>query len=348
MAWGAKPPWNRELYQREDVSFGVVAQSISKGGEVKMAEGCWTRITVTVSPEATEAVAGILMDSGVSGIEIQDPRIWEEVSGVNQYGELYPPPKPIPHNTPVKVIAYLAGDCRGARVIDTIRERVMSLKQIGLDPSPALVTTMLLDESNWAQSWKEFYHTQRVGQRVVVKPTWETYVESPGDVVLELDPGMAFGTGEHETTRLCLMQLERWIQPGCLVYDIGTGSGILALAAAKLGAAQVVACDLDPVAVAVARGNVADNGLEDRVFVQVGSVNSITGQADIIVANIITDVILEILSAVTVRLVEGGCFIAGGIIGERRDEVMHALSAAGFSVMQEIVDDDWVCLVSKK
>lgn len=315
-----------------------------------MVEQYWTKVMVTTSPEAVEAVAGILMEAGAGGIEIDDPRIWQEMAGEDHYGELYPTVEPVPLDAPIKVIAYLVGDCRGASEISALKKKISSLKQVGLDPAPALVTTELMVESDWAHGWKEFYHTQRVGDRLVVKPTWESYAPSPEDIVLELDPGMAFGTGEHETTRLCLVQLERWIQPGSLVYDIGTGSGILAVAAAKLGADQVIACDLDAVAVGVARENVARNGLETKIFVEVGTLASISkaGQADLIVANIITDVILKLLPDVRDRLVEGGYFVAGGIIGLRREEVLEALEATGLTVMEEKIENDWVCLVSRK
>ncbi|NMB11651.1 MAG: 50S ribosomal protein L11 methyltransferase [Firmicutes bacterium] len=315
-----------------------------------MVERYWTKIMVTTGPEAVEAVAGILMEAGAGGIEIEDPRVWQEMAEQARYGELYPTVEPVPFDAPVKVIAYLTGDCRQASAITALRERVLALKQVGLDPAPALVAAELTVESDWADSWKEFYYAQRIGERLVVKPTWENYTPSPGEIILELDPGMAFGTGEHETTRLCLVQLERWIRPGSLVYDIGTGSGILALAAAKLGADRVIACDVDPVAVAVARENVVHNRLEAKISVRVGSLASIAvaGQADLIVANIITDVILAILPDVPDRLVEGGYFVAGGIIGERRGEVLEALEATGLTLMEEEMDNGWVCLVSRK
>ena len=313
-----------------------------------MTEEYWTKIAVNTSPEAVEAVAGILMEAGAGGIEIDDPNIWQESVGTNCYGELYPEIRPISPNAPVKVIAYLAGDCRMVEVIATIKKRVLALKNVGLDASPGTISTELLAESDWAHSWKEFYHTQRVGEHLVIKPTWESYIPQPGDMVLELDPGMAFGTGEHETTRLCLEQLGKRIHPGSIVYDIGTGSGILALAAAKLGAAKVIACDLDPVAVSVARGNIAHSGLDEKISVQEGSIDAIPGQANLIIANIIADVILEILPTVVDRLVKGGYFLAGGITRERRDEVVDALKASDLTLVAEAKEGDWVSLVSKR
>ena len=313
-----------------------------------MTEGCWTKVTVTTGPEAVEAVAGILMTAGAGGIEIVDPRIWERAAEKDHYGELYPEVEPVLPGTPVKVIGYLAGDCRRAPILADVEERVLDLKELGLDAAPAKVAAELVRESDWAENWKKFYHPRRVGERVVIKPRWEEYEARSGDIVVELDPGMAFGTGEHETTRLCLVQLEKRLQPGWVVYDVGTGSGILALAAARLGADRVEACDLDPVAAAAARENVMYNGLEGKISVQVGTIEALRGKAQLILANIITDVIVDILPQVVQRLVDGGLFIASGIICERRDEVVEALEAAGLKLLEEDKEAEWVCLVSRK
>ncbi|MGI6566277.1 MAG: 50S ribosomal protein L11 methyltransferase [Limnochordia bacterium] len=313
-----------------------------------MAEGCWTKITVTIGQEAVEAVAGILMAAGAGGIEIVDPRDWEQAAAGDHYGELYPETASVMPGTPVKVIGYLAGDCRKAPILAGIEEQVSALESLGLDAGQAQVAAGLVKEADWAENWKKFYHPRRVGRRIVIKPRWEAYEAQPGDIVLELDPGMAFGTGEHETTRLCLAQLERWMQPGWTVYDVGTGSGVLALAAAKLGAGQVKACDLDPVAAAAARDNVIYNGLEGKISVVVGTIAALDGKAHLIAANIITDVIIDILPGVTQRLTDGGLFIASGIIRERRDEVTAAIEAAGLELWEEDEEADWVCLVSRK
>ncbi len=313
-----------------------------------MTEGCWTKLTVTTSPEAVEAVIGILMDSGAGGVEIVDPRILEEVAGEDRFGELYPEVKPVPPGAPVKVIGYLAGDCRQSLTLTAIRKRVLGLKELGLDAGPAWVDAVLVWETDWAENWKKFYRPRRVGKRIVVKPRWEECEAAPGDIVVELDPGMAFGTGEHETTRLCLVQLEKWVKPGWTVFDVGTGSGVLAVAAAKLGAERVEACDLDPVAAAAARENVRYNGLEDKVSVRVGTIDVLPGEAHLIAANIISDVIIDILPQVVQRLVDGGLFIASGIICRRRDEVVAAAKNAGLQLVEEGSEAEWVCLVSRK
>lgn len=312
-----------------------------------MADGVWTKMTVTTSLEAVEAVTGILMDAGVGGVEINDPRIWEEeATAPDHYGELYPEIVPVPSDAFVEMIAYLAGDCRDADIMDVVQRQVLALGELGLDPGPARVDATLVADSDWAHGWKDFYHTQRVGQRIVIRPSWEVYTPCDGDIVLAIDPGMAFGTGEHETTRLCLVQLERLTRPQFTVYDIGCGSGILSLAAAKLGASRVEACDLDPVAVQVARKNVASNGLQEVISVYQGPIDVLGGKADLVVANIITDVIIDILPAVARRLIPGGYFVAGGIINQRKDEVLAAHAHAGLAIVAEELDDDWVCLVS--
>lgn len=310
-------------------------------------DGYWTMVKVTTSPEAVEAVTGIFMDVGVGGLEIDDPRIWQEYAKKNRYGEIYPKIDPGSLCTSVDIIGYLPGDVRNSDVVTRIGERVLALSEIGLNPAPALLNTALVEERDWAYGWRDYYHTQRIGERLIIKPTWEVFAADANDVVLDIDPGMAFGTGEHETTRLCLIQLEQLVRPEYIVYDIGTGSGILSLAAAKLGAARVVACDLDPVAVKVAQDNTAQNGLAARVSVHQGSIAGIQGKADLIVANIVTDVILDILPAVTERLVPGGHFVASGIIERRRDEVALALEGAALSIVVEESDSGWVCMVSR-
>jgi ribosomal protein L11 methyltransferase len=183
----------------------------------------------------------------------------------------------------------------------------------------------------------------------VIKPSWEDYQALPTDVVIELDPGMAFGTGTHHTTVMCIKSLEREIKPGNVVFDVGTGSGVLAIFAAKLGAAQVQAIDLDPLAVRVANENVALNHVNDVITVQQGDLlTGVTGQADVIVANIVADVIMRILKDVPNRLTASGLFIASGIINERLGEVTAAFLQSELIIDQVIEEGGWAAIVAHK
>ncbi len=205
-------------------------------------------------------------------------------------------------------------------------------------------------EEDWAESWKEHFHVERFGARIVVVPSWRTYEPQPRDVILTLDPGMAFGTGQHETTRMCLEALEAAMLPDVRVLDVGCGSGILGIAALKLGAREVYAVDVDPNCVRVTEENAAMNGVGDLLHVGVGSMGSSwpfdapAEGFDVVVANIIARIIIEMADALVAALAPAGRLIASGIIGEREIEVGEALAAAGARVESVRVMGDWRCI----
>lgn len=281
----------------------------------------WIEVRVTVTPEAVEAVAHLLLQEGAGGVVEEGPAVRT---------------------------AYLAdvGDVEAR--IDRIRRSVAVLDRFGLDPGPAKVEWRRIAEESWAHAWKEHFHTLRIGERIVIRPSWRSYTPGPGEVVIDLDPGMAFGTGSHPTTALCLQALEKLVRPEDVVYDIGTGSGILAIAAALLGAGRVEACDIDPVAVRVAAGNVENNRVSDRVRVVQGNWRVLpAGEADLVVANIVASVIIEMAQEVPRLVKPGGHFVASGIIVERLDEVKDALASSGVLAVQEQVDGEWAALIGR-
>jgi ribosomal protein L11 methyltransferase len=210
-----------------------------------------------------------------------------------------------------------------------------------------------LAETDWAEAWKAGYGVLRIGRRLVVRPTWrDDYVPQPDDLLIELDPGMAFGSGLHPTTRLCLEALEDALRPGQVVLDVGTGSGILSIAAARLGAARVVALDTDPLAVQIARENVALNRVEDVVQVEVGTVQIPNSKSQIsnhlVVANILAETIMELAPALAAHLLPEGVLIASGIIVERAEAVASCLRENGMSPVERRDDGDWVALVARR
>jgi len=213
------------------------------------------------------------------------------------------------------------------------------------------VTERAVDEEDWAEAWKEHFHVERFGEHVVVVPSWRTFDPAADDVVLTLDPGMAFGTGQHETTRMCLEALERAVRPGARVLDVGCGSGILSIAAAKLGAGDVAAVDVDPNCVRVTRENALSNGVERIVHAAEGSAGDhwpfdtpAAGRFDVVVANIIARVIVAIAGPLAESLAPGGRLIVSGVIGEREAEVIGALEAAGLRVDAVRSMGDWRCI----
>ncbi len=298
----------------------------------------WLELTVSAHREAVEAISELLSNYAPGGVAIEEP------IALLDDGQEYR----VQPGAPVLVRAYLPTDGVEEEARQRIEEGLWHLGQIG----PQFVgelTTRLVDEEDWANAWKEYYHVLHLGQRIVIKPSWRDYAPQPGEVVLELDPGMAFGTGLHPTTRLCLEALERYIRPGMRVLDVGTGSGILALAAARLGAASVLALDISSVAVEAAQANVRANGLEERITVRLGSLEeSSNARYDLVVANIIARVIADLAPALVGALAPGGMLIASGIIEERLSLAEDALRAAGLAEIEQARDGDWVMLVGQR
>ncbi len=307
----------------------------------------WIEILLKVSHTATEAVADIFQEAGSGGVVIEDPRVLNAYINSGQWD--YTDLKPLVDEGVCVLKAYLPGDDGFPALLGDIRGQLTLLE--GCQPG-SIKGEMLfreVDEEDWSNAWKQYFHPQRVGERLVVKPSWEDYEAQPGDIVIELDPGMAFGTGTHHTTCLCMEALENAVQPGHTVFDVGTGSGILAIAAAKLGAKSVVAIDLDGVAVKVAKENVEKSGLASVIAVREGDLlTAVAGKADVIAANIIASIICLLLPDVPEKLNPGGLFIASGIIEDRLEEVLAAARENGFTVESVKKREGWALVSMRK
>lgn len=256
----------------------------------------------------------------------------------------------------VAVRGYLSGEPGAGDGADQVLEDRLASVQEGLNrlpghfpgvPGPWELSTRMVAEEDWAHGWKAYFKPLRVGRRLVVVPSWESFEAEPGDVLLSLDPGMAFGTGTHPSTALALQALEVRVRPGQTVLDVGTGSGILAIAARKLGAARVVAIDIDPVAVRVAGENATHNGVE--VEVQEGEVNRLPGAfADVVVANIVADVLVEIGPELARVLRPGGLAIGSGIIARELPRVEAAWAACGLRHEEGRWSEGWAVLIARR
>ena len=310
----------------------------------------WLEAAVHTTTMGADLVSELLMRAGAAGTAIEDrydvassdkrDGMWDMIDEHIYDGM----------SEDVLVKAYFPEGGNARETLLGVAERLAALRgeDLGFDAGSLALDTRGVREEDWAENWKKYYKPFRAGERLVVKPSWEEYAAEPGDLVLEMDPGMAFGTGTHETTFMCLCQLERYVTPGCRAVDVGCGSGILALAAARLGAKDVLAIDLDESAVKAARENVAHNGLTDTVRVEHGDLlERVDERADVIVANIIADVVCFLCRPAKRHLLLGGTFICSGIIREREKDVLRALAAAGYRVDHRMEKGEWVCLAAK-
>ena len=250
----------------------------------------------------------------------------------------------IDYSAPVTLRAYVPLDGAEAGKLRRIEEALWHLSRIDIE-GVGEVSSRELAEEDWANAWKDHYHTRRVGRRLVIKPSWLTYEPLRDDVVVELDPGMAFGTGLHPTTDTCLQLLEDLVQGGERVLDLGTGSGILSLAAAGLGASSILAPDVEPVAVDAARANMASlHGIQ----VELGSLPLVPPETfDLVLANIIARVLIELAADLKSVLRPEARLLASGIIAEREGEVVAAFDAVGLVIERRVQAGDWVTLVAR-
>jgi ribosomal protein L11 methyltransferase len=254
---------------------------------------------------------------------------------------------------PAVVRGYVpAGDAGAAeRAVADTAEALGHLQAFGLRPIGQL-RTRVVDESDWAEAWKEHFPVLRIGRRIVVRPTWRPHSPEPGDVVLDLDPGMAFGTGLHPTTRLCLAALESIADAGRVagtsVLDVGCGSGILSIAAAKLGASHVFAVDTDPLAVEATAANAGANDVAAVVRARAGSLPSGAGPFDVVLANLIASLLVELARPLRDELRPAGTLLASGIFVDREGDVRDAFVAAGLDVTHRTAEGDWVALEARR
>ena len=309
----------------------------------------WSEISILTTNEAVEPISNILHEAGASGVVIEDPQELEK-EREDQFGEIYQlNPDDYPEEG-VIVKAYLPVNSFLGETVDEIKEAVNNLIIYNIDIGLNKVSISEVNEEEWATAWKKYYNPVKISEKFTIVPTWEDYTPvNTDELIIELDPGMAFGTGTHPTTVMCIQALERTVQPGDRVVDVGTGSGVLSIAAAKLGAGKVEAMDLDDVAVQVAKLNLKLNKVHDVASIsQNNLLDGVAEGADIVVANILAEVIVRFADDAGKVVKNGGHFITSGIIQQKKEVVKDAMINAGFEIEEIISMEDWVAIISRK
>ncbi|WP_423230321.1 50S ribosomal protein L11 methyltransferase [Clostridium uliginosum] len=307
----------------------------------------WTEVKVITSSEALEPISGIFYGLDCKGVAIEDPNdlltrkqgplTWDfaDINVLEHKGEF------------AVIKAYFSDEDNVEEIVSYTEQKIQEIKDMGIDIGKGIVQCEKIKEEDWANNWKKYYKPANITEKIVVKPMWEEYTPKAGELVVELDPGMAFGTGTHETTRMCVASLEKYVKPNTTVFDVGCGSGILAIVAAKLGANMAFGVDLDPVAVESAKENVGLNNLDNIKILEGNLLDVIDGKADIVVANIIAEIICILTEDVKKALNQGGLFITSGIIHDRVEMVTSKLKECGFEVVEINKDGEWNCIVAK-
>ncbi|WEK53073.1 MAG: 50S ribosomal protein L11 methyltransferase [Candidatus Cohnella colombiensis] len=314
----------------------------------------WHELTVLATESSQEMVTHYLTELGAAGVSVEEG--WDEDKPRDTtFGELYDGPLNQIRKGYAEFKAYFSEETDLSLITSQLEELLRGLPEYGYDAGEFVISTGDVHEDDWAHAWKKYFKPVAVTPRLTIKPTWEEYSPREDEVIIEIDPGMAFGTGTHPTTTLCLVALDQAIRGGEQIIDVGTGSGILAIGAMKLGAEHVLAVDLDPVAVASAQDNIRLNGLEERVEVRTSDLLGVlnandraAANADIVVANILAEIIMLFLDDVMEVLKPGGLYICSGIYKNKEQLVESGLQAAGFELVETLKQEDWVAFVARK
>lgn len=285
----------------------------------------WIKLTVTTTNEASEAVINLLMENGAGGVEIDD-------SDLSQ----------------VELATYFQAQAGLVELLPELEQKIAQLREFGLDPGKGTVKLAELDDDSWADVWKKYYHPVRLTRYLTIVPSWESYTpETTDEKVIKLDPGRAFGTGTHPTTKLALQALETVVRGGETMIDVGTGSGVLSIAAKYFGVAQIAAYDVDAEAVKAAEENLALNDMQDAITVGANDLLAgIKTKVELITANILAEIIVPLIPQAYECLKPGGIFITSGIIADKKDLIVSELEAKGFVIDQILNMKDWYSIIA--
>lgn len=302
----------------------------------------WIEISAILPKENEDIVSAAFYSIGANGLDIEDPKDLVDLSNRKNEWDFFGIDLEGLNLDKISIKAYFSEE-------EDIKAILSFLKENIEEKGFAKITTAEIEDEDYLNNWKKYFKTFRIGRNIVIKPSWEDYEEKEEDIIIDIDPGMAFGTGTHETTSLCIEALEDYVEKGDTVFDIGCGSGILSIVSAKLGAEKVVAIDLDPLCVKTSKENIIKNKLEDKIKVEKGDLLQVLqGKADLIVSNIIAEVILTMTDDIKDYLKVGGRFIASGIILEKKDRVLDSLKYNDFKIEKIKTQGEWVSIISIK
>lgn len=305
----------------------------------------WTEVQIKTNAELEDVISNILYDAGANGLAIEDPRDILEMMKSKGDWDFIDSSLINKELDGILIKAYFSESDDLENIIQEIKSRIDNNPELIADEN--IVTINVVDDNDWAESWKKYYKPIRIGKNIIIKPSWEDYKLSEDDIMIELDPGMAFGTGTHETTIMCTEALERLVKADDIVYDIGCGSGILSIVAAKLGASKVVGVDLDELCVKVSNKNIELNNVEDLIEIKNGNLlDVVEGKADIIVSNIVAEIIAGMTKDLKEYLNDNGIFITSGIIIDKIELVEKALLENGFRILDIMKKNEWACIIA--
>lgn len=304
----------------------------------------WQELTVEVLREAEEAASNILIELGSQGVAIDDSA--DYLGRVGKYGEVFPEVKQV---DTVKITAYYPEHVDIDAVEKEVAQRLSALSDFGVNAGDIHYDTQKLAEQDWAENWKKYYEPTRISHDLTIVPSWTDYEAKTGEKIIRLDPGMAFGTGTHPTTKMSLFALEQVLRGGETVLDVGTGSGVLSIASSLLGAKSIYAYDLDEVAVRVAQENIDLNAGTENIHVATGNLlQGVDIQADVIVANILADILINMTEDAYRLVKDEGYLIMSGIISEKWEMVRESAEKAGFFLETHMIQGEWNACVFKK
>ncbi|MBN2285602.1 MAG: 50S ribosomal protein L11 methyltransferase [Tissierellales bacterium] len=307
----------------------------------------WIEIVIKTTYEAKEAVTNILHEAMVEGIVIEDPNDVINLMKETERWDYLDVDLIQDYYDGVVIKGYFIRNDDSKEKMDYIKSQINQLPRYDLDIGLTEIEIQEIEERDWNSEWKKNFKPFRLGQNVIIKPSWESYDSKSDDIIIEIDPGAAFGTGTHETTSICIEEMEKYLNEGMDVLDIGTGTGILAILASKLGAKSVLGIDIDEDSIRISKENTKINHCHNIEIIKSNLLESIDYQADLVTANITADIIVRMIPELSKVMKKGGIFISSGILDTKVDSVKNALTEHGFNIIEEVTKGEWAGIAAQ-